>query len=189
MFVYLTGGIGTGKSTVLSMFADLGARIVSADVIVHALLADPGIQHRVGSALGVARPEDRREIADKVFGDEQALRALEAIVHPLVVSEIEALRRDISPEDVLVYEVPLLPTPGAGEPVIVVEAPLQSRLERLHDRGMSDQDARARIAAQPDESAYRAIASYVIRNDGDQDTLHERVESVWKELHSGASNI
>jgi len=189
VIVYLTGGIGTGKSTVLRMLAELGARTVSADEIVRDLYADPAVQARVGEALGMTPPLDRVAIASVVFADAEARRRLEAIIHPLVTECVEALRRS-EPADVpLVYEIPLPPRPQAGDVVIAITAPMEARLARLLDRGMSARDAEARIASQPRDDAYGKDARYTIVNDGDVEALRGAVDRIWKELQHGASRV
>lgn len=189
MFVYLTGGIGTGKSSVLSMFADLGARIVSADLIVHALLRQPELQALVAHTLGMPDASDRTLIAQRVFGDESALRSLEALIHPLVAEEIDELRANLPSDEVLVYEVPLPPTPRQGELVICVEATADVRRQRLIARGMTAEDAVARIAVQPDPAVYREHAAHVITNDADEVALATAVERVWEVLRNGARHL
>lgn len=189
MMVYLTGGIGTGKSTVLSMFADLGARIVSADVIVHALLASPEVQSIVAGMLDLDDAGDRREIAKRVFSDPEALRKLEDLLHPLVAAEIEEIRATLPAQEVLVYEVPLPPSPRTGERVVVVEAPMEDRIARLEARGFTREESEARIAVQVDVETYRQNADYVLANDGDVQALHEGVGEVWEALSRDASNL
>ena len=189
MFVYLTGGIGTGKSTVLSMFADLGARIVSADVIVHALLATPELQSIIEGMLDLEDASQRSTIAKRVFADPDALRKLEQLLHPLVASEIEELRATLPADEILVYEVPLPPDPRPGEVVITVEAPMDVRLERLQARGITRTDAQARIAVQADDDAYRHDAAHVIVNDGDETQLHDAVVKVWEVLRNATGNL
>ena len=185
----LVGYAGTGKSTVLSMFADLGARIVSADVIVHELLAQPELQAVIATTLGLEDASSRENIAKRVFSDPAALRALESLVHPLVAEEIDALRRDFPANDVLIYEVPLPPTAGTGERVITVEAPLDVRRQRLQQRGMSATDIDARIAAQESPAEYKRDATYVIENDGSEEHLHNQVARVWEVLQRDARNL
>lgn len=189
MMVYLTGGIGTGKSTALSMFADRGARIVSADVIVHTLLVQPELQAVIANMLGIEDASDRATIARAVFADPEALRRLEALVHPLVAEEIDELRRSLPPTAILVYEVPLPPTPKPGEVVIAVEAPLDVRMQRLRARGLSETDASARIAVQADAATYRQFATHVLSNAGDEASLSEAVDKIWEELQRDARSL
>lgn len=189
MFVYLTGGIGTGKSTVLSMFADLGARIISADLIVHALLREPELQQVIAHALGIPDASNRQLIADRVFNDEPALRKLEELIHPLVAEEIADLRASLPSGEILVYEVPLPPSPAAADVVVSVEAPIEVRRSRLIARGMTEADAEARIALQPDPTVYREHATHIITNDGDESALAAAVERVWEVLQRDARDF
>lgn len=187
MIVYLTGGIGTGKSTVLRMFAELGARTLSADEIVRDLYSDPAVQARVADVLGMTLPLDRARIASVVFADPAARRRLEEVLHPLVRARVGELR-DAS-GDPLIYEMPLPPTPAPGDVVIVVTAPEQVRLARLIERGMDLQDASSRMAAQPSADAYGKDADFTIVNDRDAQALRNSVGRVWEELQRGASPV
>lgn len=189
MMVYLTGGIGTGKSTVLSMFAELGATTVRADDIVHAILARPEVQSLVAERLHVVDASDRAAIASRVFTDAQALRELESIIHPLVAQEFALIRQSITDSQCLVYEIPLPPRAEPGEQVVVVEAPLSLRKQRLLERGLAPTDLEARIAAQVDESEYRRVATQVIVNDGSRAQLRERVQQVWEVLQHDTGHL
>lgn len=189
MIVYLTGGIGTGKSTVLRMFAGLGARTLSADEIVRDLYNDPAVQARVAGVLGMRLPLDRGRIASVVFADAGARRRLEDVLHPLVAARVARLRDDLPPSEPLIYEMPLPPTPVPGDVVIVVTAPERVRLERLVGRGMDPQDASSRMAAQPPADAYGKDADFTIVNDGDAQALRNSVGRVWEELQRGTSPV
>jgi len=188
VIVYLTGGIGTGKSTVLRRLAELGATTIAADDIVRTLYADPLIQVQVSNALGLPLPFDRSAIADLVFSDADARERLESIVHPLVSDALERLRLQHFPSP-LVYEIPLPPRPHPGDVVIVVTSPLELRIQRLLSRGLTAADARRRIAAQPADSVYGKQASIEIVNDGDVEALQRRVDEVWEELQRDSSQI
>lgn len=189
MIVYLTGGIGTGKSTVLRQFADLGADTMSADDVVRALYADPAVQNAVAEAVGEAMPLDTARIAGKVFADPDALRRLEQVFHPRVQQIVAATAEAKKDGEPLIYEVPLPPAPREGDLVVVVTAPLEIRLERLAKRGMAMDDARARMAAQPDADRYGKDAAYTIVNDGDESALRAAVTEIWQELHDGPRAI
>lgn len=188
MIVYLTGGIGTGKSTVLGLFAELGARTVSADEIVRALYARPSVQEAVARELGLGLPFDRAAVADLVFVDAEARARLESLIHPLVAAELEQ-RVAVEPETPLVYEIPLLPKPRPGDVVVEVRAPLPLRIQRLIGRGMDRADAERRMAAQPSELEYGKQARFTIVNDGDLSALRAAVAQVWEALRDGPSAV
>lgn len=164
--IILTGGIGAGKSYVARQLSLRGWDLIEADRIGHDILD--------GAAYGsvAARwPEvvdggsvDRSLLAGIVFSDPSALHELEEMTHPLIRAEI--LRRaDVAVGRVAV-EIPLLRDWFEGWPVVVVMAPRKVRIERLRRRGMEDDDIERRIAAQPDDSEWRAAADFVIDNDG-----------------------
>jgi dephospho-CoA kinase len=189
VIVYVTGGIGTGKSSVLQLFAALGAQTISADEVVRALYAEPAMQLEVSEALQEPLPLDRASIAKKVFNDPAALHRLESLVHPRVHLAVEQAERSRGEAEYLFYEVPLLPSPRPDDRVIVVTAPLAIRLERLIQRGLTELDARARINTQPDAGKYGKLADFTIVNAGDLDGLAMAVRSIWEELRSGTSRI
>jgi dephospho-CoA kinase len=189
--VGLTGGIGSGKSAVAQRLAKHGAIIIDADVIAREVVAPgtDGLREVVAvfgtEILGADGALDRPALGRLVFEDPAARERLEAIVHPRVrarTAEIVAA----APEDaVVVNDVPLLVEAGlagAYEIVIVVEAPEAVRVARLvTDRGMSEADARARIAAQATDGQRRAVAHVVIVNDGSRGDLDAKVDEVWQE--------
>jgi len=194
--VGLTGGIGTGKSTVSAMLRDLGATVIDADEATRAVQA-PGSEglRRLAAEFGdgiltLGGELDRTRLADIAFNDPEARRRLNAIVHPLVREwmaerQQEAVERG---DPVVVMDIPLLfEARGAGafETVLLVYAPEELQLERLVQlRGMTADAARARIAAQMPIEEKRRQATYVIENTGNLDDLRRRVERVWGELAS-----
>lgn len=188
MIVFLTGGIGTGKSTVLGMFAELGATTVSADAVVRELYGRPEVQERIAQALGVPLPLDRAAIAARVFADDDARARLEAVIHPLVAAERDRYRQSeqIGP---VIYEIPLPPKPEPGDLVVAVTAPLELRQERLLARGMSREDLLRRIDVQPTAEEYGKYARYTIVNDGDLSRLRAVVSGVWEDLQHGPSTV
>lgn len=190
--VGLTGGIGSGKSTVAALLAGKGAVVIDADKIAREVVAvgTPGLARVVeefGPEMLTAAGElDRRRMGTLVFGDDGARRRLEAIIHPLVRERIVAIDAAAGEQDVVVQDIPLLAEGGrAGsfDAVVVVDVPVEVQAERLvRDRGMTPEDARSRIAAQATREQRLAIATHVIDNDGTLEQLHARVDEVWAEL-------
>lgn len=188
--VGLSGGVGSGKSTVAAMLAEHGAVVVDADAIAREVVepGTPGFNAVVahfGEDVVSGGRLDRPKLARIVFHDEQALRHLNAIVHPLVGRRTAELTEAAAADAVVVYDVPLLVeskmAPGF-EVVVIVEAPEQTRLERLAGRSMSAADARARMAAQATDEQRRAVADELIINDGSREGLGADVDALWQRL-------
>jgi dephospho-CoA kinase len=186
----LTGGIGSGKSTVAGLLAARGARIVDADRIAREVVepGTPGLEAVVAAfGSGVLTPEgalDRPALAAVVFADPDARRRLDGIVHPLVRARAAELVAAAPPNAVVVQDVPLLVETGqAGsyDLVLVVEADLDTRVRRLVGRGLSEEDARARIAAQATDEQRRAVADVVLDNSRTVEDLETQVERFWAE--------
>lgn len=194
MRVGLTGGIGSGKSAVSSLLAELGATVVDADLLAREAVApgSPGLAE-IAAEFGddVVGPDgslDRPAMAAVVFSDPTARQRLEAIVHPRVrarAAEIEAAALAADPSAVVVHDVPLLVETGQQDSydvVLVVDVPRDLQVARLVSaRGMDEAEARSRIAAQADRDARLAAADVVIDNSGTLDDLARRVEQVWQE--------
>jgi dephospho-CoA kinase len=194
--VGLTGGIGSGKSEVSRRLAALGAVVIDADLAAREVVepGTPGLD-RIAETFGpgVLRADgslDRARLAEIVFGDEEARGRLNAIVHPLVherMREAEAAAaRSGGDGVVVVHDVPLLAEGGrAGDfdLVIVVDVPAGLQVERLAQaRGMTGDQARARMAAQASREQRLAVAGIVIDNSGTLADLDRRVAEVWAEL-------
>lgn len=192
--IALTGGIASGKSTIARRLAEHGAVVVDADATVREL-QQPGtpVTHAIGEAFpGVVAAEgglDRAALGSVVFGDPDALARLNAIVHPAVKQETqrrfaEAFAAD--PDAVVVYDVPLLAEArGTGEwdLVVVADAPADERAARLvSERGMSEADARARIANQVDDAERRAIADVVIDTSGALEDTIRGADALWAQV-------
>ena len=184
----LTGGIGSGKSTVSARLAGHGAVVVDADRIAREVVepGTPGLAAVVAAfGPGVLAGDgalDRPALAAVVFADEQARRRLDGIVHPLVRARATELAAAAPPDAVVVHDVPLLVETGqAGsyDVVLVVEAPLESRVARLVARGLPEADARARIAAQATDEQRRAVADVVLDNSGTPEQLAAQVDRFW----------
>jgi dephospho-CoA kinase len=189
--VGLTGGVGSGKSTVAALLAEHGAVVVDADAVAREVVAPgtPGLDavlERFGAGLAGADGQlDRAAVAAIVFADERARIDLNAIVHPLVERRSAELMAAAPAGSIVVYDVPLLAEGGRRdefEVVVVVEASLEVRLGRLARRGMSEADARARIASQASDEQRRALADEVLRNDGDRAALAAAVDALWGRL-------
>lgn len=187
MIVFVTGGIGAGKSTATRILSELGAETARADDFVHELLNRAEIQHEVASALGIPDASDRAAIAEIVFRDEQKRKTLEAIIHPRVAAEVR--HRVAGMTTPLVYEVPLVPTPSQHDLVIVIDAPMALRMQRLVARGMSESDAQRRMAAQPSPEDYRRQADYVVDNSGSESALRARLNGIWEDVRRDARQL
>lgn len=197
MRVGLTGGVGSGKSTVAALFAAHGAVVVDADAIARQVVerGTPGFEAVVAKfGSGVVGPDgslDRAALAAEVFNDDAKLADLNAIVHPLVGQRMAELAAAAEGE-IVVYDVPLLVENdlAAGfDFVVVVLAGEAVRLARLADRGMPEADARARMAVQASDEQRRAVADAVIENNGTRELLGARVDAVWGEIQVASSGL
>ncbi|MER5976612.1 dephospho-CoA kinase [Streptomyces sp. NPDC001857] len=194
--VGLTGGIGAGKSEVSRLLVECGAVLIDADRIAREAVAPgtPGLAAIVETfgegVLAADGSLDRPRLGSLVFADPDKLAALNAVVHPLVgarSAELEAA----APEDaVVVHDVPLLTENGLAplyDVVVVVDAAPETQLDRLvRLRGMTEDDARARMAAQATREQRREIADVVIDNDVPLAELRARVKDVWADLERRA---
>ncbi len=187
--VGLTGGIGSGKSSTAAALAGFGAVVIDADQVAREVVA-PGepalgaIVERFGPrVLGADGGLDRAGLGRVVFGDSDALRALEAITHPAIWARTAQLVAATPPDAVVVHDMPLLVEKemvGEYHLVLVVGASAETRVARLvRARGMAEADARARIAVQADEEARRAAADVWLDNEGTPEALRTAVESLW----------
>ena len=194
----LTGGIGSGKSTVSGFLRELGARVIDADEGARAVVepGTPGFAAVVAEfGPGVVRDGrlDRQRLADIVFNDKPALERLNAIVHPLV-GEWTAARLVEAADDgveIAVQDVPLLFESGYDQlfgSTILVWVPKALQLERLLARGMPAADARARIANQLPIDEKRSRATYVVDNSGNREATRAQTEKVWTEITASRSS-
>lgn len=197
--VGLTGGIGSGKSTVARMFAERGAEVIDADVIAREVV-EPGtdgheaVVERFGEeVLADEGGLDRERLADVVFDDERAREDLNAIVHPRVrerigqrLGELHRAEQQDGDERIAMLDIPLLAEGGRTEgydAIVVVTAPEELRVRRLvEQRQMEPDDVRARIDAQMSDDDREAIATHVIENDADLDHLERQVDRVWQDV-------
>ncbi len=192
MRVGLTGGIASGKSTVSELLAGFGAVIVDSDKIAREVVepGTPGLAQVVAefgpSVLTESGALDRAKVGEIVFADEGARGRLNAIVHPLVgarSAELEEAGRAAG--KLVVNDIPLLVEVGYApffDEVIVVDVPVETQVERAIARGMTEIDARARIAAQASREERLAAATYVIDNTGSLDDLRKRVREIYDAL-------
>ncbi|MFE7660476.1 dephospho-CoA kinase [Streptomyces celluloflavus] len=192
--VGLTGGIGAGKSEVSRLLASYGAVIVDADRIAREVVepGTPGLAAVVEEfGAGVLASDgtlDRPKLGGIVFADPERLKALNAIVHPLVGARSAELEASAGPDAVVVHDVPLLAENGLAplyDLVIVIDAAPQTQLDRLvRQRGMTEDEAKSRMAAQATREQRLAIADLVIDNDGPLAELEPQVREVWERLRS-----
>jgi dephospho-CoA kinase len=191
--VGLTGGIGSGKSTVAGLLRAKGATVVDADEVARAVV-EPGqpaltkLVERFGEGIldGDGRL-DRAKLASIAFADEDGRKALGEITWPAIGEEFERQIRAAPDDAVVICDVPLLveSKAAAARPyvaVVVVEAPLELRLERLEIRGVPRDDAERRMAAQATDEERREVATHLIDNGGDLESLARRVDEVWDDL-------
>jgi dephospho-CoA kinase len=189
LLIGLTGGIGSGKSTVSSLLAERGAVVIDADAIVHELQA-PGqpvlaaMVERFGEdILDEAGALRRQRVADLVFGDPEALADLGAIVHPAVGEEIaRRMAEQVDTDHVVILDVPLLVESGRDDmaALIVVDVDPELAIERLvAHRGFDERDARARVARQASRADRLAKADRVIDNTGSLADLRRQVDDAW----------
>ena len=194
ILIGLTGGIGSGKSTVSARLAELGARVVDADAIVRAVQA-PGtevfaaIVERFGP--GVVAEDgalDRAALAAIVFNDPDQLKALNDIVHPAVgVGIAEALAAAAETDDVVILDVPLLVESGRDDmaALVVVDLDPEVAVARLVEhRGFTEEDARARISRQASREDRLAKADKVLDNSGTAEDLLAQVDALWPWLQA-----
>lgn len=194
LLVGLTGGIGSGKSTVSTMLAARGAVVIDADAIVREVQAVggpayEGIVSRFGPGVVAADGSlDRAALAALVFADDAARADLGALTYPHVGAAMAArvtVAREADPEAIVVLDIPLLAERGGGDAygvaaVVVVDCPVDEAVRRLVAlRGFSEDDARARVEAQASRSQRLALADYVIDNGGPMEALEPQVEACW----------
>jgi dephospho-CoA kinase len=193
VLVGLTGGIGSGKSTVARLLEARGAVIVDADQVARDVV-EPGrpaftkLVERFGpEVVGPDGRLDRPRLADLAFATEAGTAALNAITHPAVGEEFLRRMTEAPADAIVVCDVPLLVESETAasrgyEFVIVVEAPRDLRLERLEARGVPRPDAEARMAKQATDEQRRAVATHLVDNAGDLAHLEAQVDAIWREL-------
>jgi dephospho-CoA kinase len=196
--VGLTGGIGSGKSEVSRRLRELGAVVIDADVLAREVVA-PGtdglgeVVEQFG--IGVLTADgalDRPALGALVFGDDEARKRLEAIIHPRVRARAAEIEAEAAPDAVVVHDIPLLVETGQADRfdlVVVVDVPPDVQLARLTGaRGMTADEAQSRIASQAIRQDRLAAADLVIDNGGTLDELDDRVGEVWGRLTARAAD-
>ena len=191
--VGLTGGIGSGKSTVAKMLEEAGATVVDADQIARDIMEPgrPALQD-AAYAFGpdILNPDgslDRGKLAERAFASREATDKLNRITHPRIGEQTRKAfcRARERGDEVVVYDMPLLVDKGLDKDmdlVLVVDVKPEERVARLVGRGLSADDARARIKAQIPDDKRRAAADIVIDNNGSLEELRERVEAIWERV-------
>ena len=190
--VGLTGGIASGKSLVSKDLALRGALVIDADRLAREVLepGSPGLEEVVSTfgpeVLDDDGALDRPALGRIVFADSSARERLNAIVHPLVRRRATERAEAAEPGTIIVEDIPLLVETGqAGrfDVVVVVQAAEHERVRRMaEDRGMSSEEARARIAAQADDAERAAVADVVLHNDGTPEELSVKVQELYEQL-------
>jgi dephospho-CoA kinase len=190
----LTGGIGSGKSTVSAEFARRGAIVIDADLVVRELQSPGGavlaamIEHFGDTILATDGTLNRQAVADIVFNDPEQLKALNAIVHPKVGEEIDGrIEAQRESDNVVILDVPLLVESKAYETdgIIVVDTDPEIAVQRLVEfRGFNADDARARMKLQATREERRAVAAFIVPNDGTQEDLMTHIEECWTWIQS-----
>jgi len=188
--VALTGGIASGKSTVLRMFQQLGAKVLDCDKIAKALTrkGNRGYKRIVEEfGEGILDEEgriDRRKLAKLVFFDEEKRRRLNALIHPLVYEKLKEKMRKIK-DEILIVDVPLLVESGGTglfDKIIVVYAEPSVQFNRLINRGISAEEAKARMNAQASWEERLRVADFVVRGDVDIEETRRQVIKIWENL-------
>ena len=191
MYLGLSGGIGSGKSTVAKILSDLGAVVIDADVIAKEVLEpnQAGYQRAIEvfgeSILDSDLRIDRKRLAELVFQNSEELAKLEAIVHPAVVARVAQIRNALPESTVVVYDTPLLfekNLQGQFDKVLIVVTDSEHRKARLIERGLEIRDIEARIANQATDAQRRTIADFVIENNGSPEQLQDQVTKVWQHI-------
>jgi dephospho-CoA kinase len=198
LLVGLTGGIGSGKSTVAAGLAERGAAVIDADAIAREIVEPGGpayapVVERFGRGILAADGQiDRPALAGLVFGDGAALADLNAITHP-VIGQVMAERMASAQSEIVVLDIPLLNIATKDRfqfgAIVVVDAPEEVAVERLvSQRGFDEADARARIAAQISREERCSLADLVIDNSGSRKELEDQIDRAWEWLSTRAAD-
>ena len=197
LVVGLTGGMGVGKSTVGGLLSELGAEVIDVDALGRKILEPGGLAvsavvERFGPTVAETDGSiNRAALAKIVFGNTEQLTALEEISHPAINEMLDQTVDSLGISDaIVVYDMAVLVESRLGydtkhpyEVVVVVEAPMADRLERLQQqRGIEPKDALARIESQASDEERRAVAQFLIANGGDLDALSDATAELWDQL-------
>jgi len=192
LIVALTGGIGSGKTTVGDIFSELGAVVIDSDQLARAVLERGSkgfdlVLAKFGDAILKNGELDRSLLATLVFNDSQKRSELESITHPLIRQSFAEIISSLPRESIVINQIPLLfESKGAYkfDHVITISAPEELRIERLKNRGLGFSDIKKRIEAQASDLERESISNSIIRNDKDELHLRNQVESTWLELEN-----
>jgi dephospho-CoA kinase len=186
--------VASGKSTVAAILTSLGAVVVDADLLAREVVepGTPGLDAVVAEfgpqVLAADGRLDRPALGAVVFADASARRRLEALLHPLIRARAAEIEASAPAGALVVHDIPLLAETGQAsdfDAVVVVDVPTQAQVDRMvRDRGMTPEDARARVAAQADRESRLAVATYVVENTGTREDLRDRVAEVFSMLVS-----
>jgi dephospho-CoA kinase len=190
LIVALTGGIGAGKSHVAKYFHQLGSYVFDADQLAHAVIerGSKGFDEVVttfGDQILKDGDIDRRKLGEIIFSDPAAKAKLEAIVHPGVQRLFEEAKKDLPLDAIVIYEIPLLIESKSGsrfDYAITVEADVETRTQRLKERGLASHEIVGRMAAQASREERISQSGLVIENHGDEDALLRQVEEIWQSV-------
>lgn len=192
LIVALTGGIGSGKTTVGDIFSELGAVVIDSDQLARAVLERGSkgfdlVLAKFGDAILKNGELDRSLLATLVFNDSQKRSELESITHPLIRQSFAEIISSLPRESIVINQIPLLfESKGAYkfDHIITISAPEELRIERLKNRGLGFSDIKKRIEAQASDLERESISNSIIRNDKDELHLRNQVESIWLELEN-----
>jgi dephospho-CoA kinase len=187
LIVALTGGIGAGKSHVAKYFHQLGSYVFDADQLARAAIerGSVGFDEVVttfGDQILKDGDIDRRKLGEIIFADPTAKAKLEAIVHPEVKRLFDEAKKELPLDAIVIYEIPLLVESKSGSRFdysITVEAEVQTRTQRLKERGLASHEIVGRMAAQASREERVSHCDLVIENQGDEDELLRKVEDIW----------
>lgn len=192
LIVALTGGIGSGKTTVGGIFSELGAVVIDSDQLARAVLERGSkgfdlVLAKFGDAILKNGELDRSLLATLVFNDSQKRSELESITHPLIRQSFAEIISSLPSESIIINQIPLLfESKGAYkfDHIITISAPEELRTERLKSRGLGFSDIKKRMEAQASDVERESISNSIIRNDKDELHLRNQVESIWLELEN-----
>ncbi len=192
LIVALTGGIGSGKTTVGDIFSELGAVVIDSDQLARAVLERGSkgfdlVLAKFGDVILKNGELDRSLLATLVFNDSQKRSELESITHPLIRQSFAEIIASLPREAIVINQIPLLfESKGAYkfDHIITISAPEELRTERLKSRGLGLSDIKKRMEAQASDVERESISNSIIRNDKDELHLRNQVESIWLELEN-----